>query len=387
MLEYTGGRMEKYNFNIDNIERTNRLVGKIVNGILVVNEIEKGLYYGIDREDKCIRIIQGDMIRKCSQQEFKQYGNPWLCMKDRVAIIFTFKAREIKIDSLRLGELQGEVIGGIQGDNNQQEIVIFNGKKKLSKILFGLDSVTHKNGDELDFRIDNIKELSKTVNIGNNVEDNANIFGIMENTKIPIAVIRRIDGIIKKYGYEGDIIDTVQILSKCDSKNYYARRRCAKGIEICKVSEEYLKDGIIIVESTPNKMQGNPHLDLNNGTTIVVTSKGNEILLDTDVYHKYFYGNTLGVREGPNKRDAVYVNRKTGVVTVARELMGLKTASKTVYFKNNNNADLRINNLAVVSKSAYCKEVMRDFIGKGGKVGRDKEDGRGQLGCKKRKDK
>ena len=59
--------------------------------------------------------------------------------------------------------------------------------------------------------------------------------------------------------------------------------------------------------------------------------------------------------------------------------MGLKTASKTVYFKNNNNADLRINNLAVVSKSAYCKEVMRDFIGKGGKVGRDKEDGRGSV--------
>ena len=325
------------------------------------------------------------MIRECTQKEFKQYGNPWIRMKDRVAIIFTYKANEIKIDTLRLGELQGEVIGWSNTEN--PEIIVFRGKKKLSKVLYGLDTVNHINGDKLDFRRDNIEGLQNTNKINNKTVEKANVFGIMENTKIPIAEIRKVDGVVKKSGFEGDIIDTIQILSKCDNKNYYARRKCSNGIEICKVNAEALMSGIIIVESKPRVMNGNPYLELDNGTTIVITRKGHEILFDTDVYTREFYGNTIGVREGPNRRDHVYAIRKTGAVTVVREIMGIKTVSKTVYFKNGNNADLRVENLAVVSKGDYCREVMRDFIGKGGKVGRDKGDGRGQLGCKKKKEK
>ena len=52
--------MVKYNLDIKNIEKGSKLNGKEINGILIANEISKGVYYVIDRDSRCIRIMQGD---------------------------------------------------------------------------------------------------------------------------------------------------------------------------------------------------------------------------------------------------------------------------------------------------------------------------------------
>ena len=180
--------------------------------------------------------------------------------------------------------------------------------------------------------------------------------------------IRHIDGVVKEGGLEGGIYGGVQVLNKIDDDNYYVRVSDNGKPYIAIESERNIIRGKIQARKIRELHNGNPYLEINDGTVILFTTQGHELLLDKDTFYKKVIGHIVYTRVHPGRLSRVdaKINLDRKLIMLSRFILGVEITRKCILIhKNGNYLDFREGNLKVASRSdSIRKTINRSGISK-----------------------
>lgn len=349
-----------YKWNNNDIIKIHGYEGEVRNDYIILNKVDKDLCFvkhirtGRISLAEYNKILEGVFVNKGAG--YVKYGNPYFNLRYGVTVLFDRNGKEIIVDSNKLSLIQ-DTLWTIRKNEFDTEYVsgrIDGRLVRLTSILMGTrrEAIDHLNNDIYDCRLENLRKASERLNDidTNTTKIKKEILYANKNYNRDSGIIRNIQGVIKQTGYEGDIRDGFQILSKYDDTHYYVRIN--NGIALAKTNGT---GDIWRVADKLGRITGkNPYLDLDNKTTIVFDIRGREILLDTTVHRKYT-DSVLGLGGG----NTVYAYKNGECRYVARELTECSKHDIAIY-KNGDKTDLRIKNLLRVSKSEASKARFAD---------------------------
>lgn len=351
--------MDIVKWDISDIVSDNEYTGKIINGMLILNNIQDSLFYA--KKDSRLYIIDFETknIKGVGSRTklFNIYKNPYINIKNNITVIFTRQLNEIYIDTDNYYKVKDILIRLI--DNRA---AVSNSNKTLKSIIFG-DKEKHskeKNGIKKDIRGCNL-ELIRREKLEYYNKGSKNIKELKKFNNGEYHKIKDIKGVVSNDKLEGKALGNIQVLNKIDDNHYYVRVEDSGEYYLAIESEEDILRKRMRLVKRNHLREYNPYIELRDGTVLIYTTTGYVVKVDSDVYYSKIKGNKVYVQKRGHEtwKYSVSIKNIDGVRLTLAEYLGILSSKyEFVGHKNGYTLDFRKDNIVVVNRLGYRHRLM-----------------------------